>query len=359
MTITQIRQHQRIRNNYTAEIAAKIKNLSDPVPLEVLEKLYENIPVEMQTLFPQSELVRLQLNTDRRDSVRLALEETKYRAETILVHQRPYPIRIFYHRYSAQQVILNWIRSYRVLLPNKRPMTLDIFFGAQDIIPPKGRYISEEGLQSGERVLNSSHRLQSEQNLLRLKAIGHSGYYAIANRNFFEDRSLPSGTHFQRFILGPNTRQSLLRAACYLAKLGDYNDWRVTTNIYRSLLQKWLFSLRNCPHTRAFQNSGLSDHSINELKLNPTLELDKNSAYHKLIRQQAHWSEQQRTLEHLNGAFFVGDAQHGMQIAVTPNLLEPFHIYKQAVSLQSVDSHTQIQHRNNIKEAIKTVISTR
>jgi hypothetical protein len=356
MNVAQIREQQQIRREYSAQIGSIIKNLSDPVPLQTLERLYDNIPAQMQTLFAQSELVRLTLNTDRRSTVRLALEESKYHAETIIVSGRPHPIRIFQHRHTLQQIILNWVRSYRITLPNKKAMTLDIYFGAKDIIPPKGRYISDGGLQASERVLDINDRQQTEQSLLKLKAIGQSGYYAVANRNFFEDRPLPSGTHFQRFILGPNTKQSLLRTACYLAKICDYNDWRVTTSIYRSLLQKWLYSLRNPNEAKSFQGASPTQYEINKFEDDPNANLDQNPRYERWIRGETDCHEQQKVLAHLNTGFFVGNPEEGLKVLVTPNLLGPFHILQQAVSLQSEEAHTQSKHHDKIKEAVKTLI---
>ena len=356
MTKIELLERQQIRKEYATQIQSKIKNRHESVPLETLESLYQNIPPEMRTLVPQTERLRLDLDPNGRHGIQLALAESKYRAETILVRGRPYPIRIFHDRYSTDQITLNWTQSYRIALPNKKPMTLDILYGEKNIIAPKGKFIGTEGLQSGERVVDDFDRPVSEQNVLKLRPIGQSGYYAIANRNFLENRSLPSGLHFQRFILGQNTRQSLLRAACYLAQIANYNDWRVTQTIYRFMLRKWLSTLRDATHPRGFQGIGITNYRIDELSTDPSQELDTNPEYHKLIRNETELFEQHKTLEHLNTAWALGDPKHEIRVIVTPNLLGPFHIYHQAVSVQSTDTHTQGEHQHNIEEAIKSLI---
>lgn len=359
MTKTQLLERQRIRQDYSREIQAKIKSLRDPVPLPVLEDLYKRIPEEMYTLAPQTEHTRLNLDPNRRDVVRLALSECKYRAETVIVRGRPYPIRIFQHRYGTEQLVLNWTQSYRIILPNKKPMTLDIFYGAKNALPLKGRFVSYQGLQASERVVDQSDHPLPEQNILKLKPIGQSGYYALANRNFFEDRSVLSGLHLQRFILGQNTRQSILRAACYLAKLADYNDWRVTQAIFRSILQTWLFSLKDTNRINGFQGIGVSTYTLDRLSTDATQELDANPEYLKLIHSLTGPSAEQATLDKLNQSWSLGDTEHDLKVVITPNLIGPFHIHRQAVSLQSEETHSQAEHQHNIREAVRSLLQSK
>ena len=359
MTKTRLLERLKIREDYAKHILGTLKNPRNTVPLQILEDLYTNIPEEMRQLAPQTERIRLKLETDGRDSLRLPLSECKYRAQTIIVAGRPYPIRIFNHRYSNEQLILNWTQSYRIKLANKKPMTLDIFYGAKNGIPVKGRFVTDHGLQASERVVDQNDRAVPEQNILKLKALGQSGYYALGNRNFFEDRSLPSGLPFQRFILGPNTRQSILRAACYLAKLADYNDWRITETIYRTLLHKWLYSLHDTTKIQGFQSTGLSRYIIDRLSTDTTQELDTNPEYLKLIRILTNGPNEEGTLQYLNKEWTLGESEHDLKLVVTPNLIGPFHIYRQAVSLQSTEAHTQSEHQHNIKEAVQTIIQNR
>jgi hypothetical protein len=359
MTKTELLDSQRIRHEYAKQIQAKIKNRREAVPLPILEDLCNSFPEEMQTLLPQTEHTRLNLDPTRRHALRLALSESKYRAETVTVHGRPYPVRIFQHRYTTEQLVLNWTQSYRITLPNKRPMTLDIFYGAKNAIPLKGRFVSHQGLQASERVVDASDHAIPEQNILKLKPIGQSGYYALANRNFFEDRSLPSGLHLQRFILGQNTRQSILRTACYLAKLADYNDWRVTETIYRSILQTWLCSFKDTNQTNGFQGIGLSTYSLDRLSTDQTRNLDRNPEYPKLIKSLTELPVLENTLEHLNHCWSLGDGKHGLKVVITPNLIGPFHIHRQAVSLQSKETHTQAEHQHNIREAVRSILQTK
>jgi hypothetical protein len=359
MTKTQLFERLQIREDYAKHILGTLKNPRHIVPLQVLEDLYNNIPEEMHYLTPQMERIRLKLDPEGRDAIRLPLSECKYRAQTIMVRGRRHPIRIFNHRYSNEQLILNWTQSYRINLANKRPMTLDIFYGGKNGIPLKGSFVSDQGLQASERVVDNSDRAIPEQNILKVKALGQSGYYALGNRNFFEDRSLPSGLPLQRFILGPNTRQSILRAACYLAKLADYNDWRVTETIYRTLLHKWLYSLHDANQIQGFQGVGLSKYTIDRLSTDSTQELDTNPEYPKLIRVLTDAGNEEGTLQYLNKEWTLGESGHDLKLVVTPNLIGPFHIHQQAVSLQSKEAHTQSEHQHNIKEAVRTIVQSK
>ena len=358
MTIAELLQYQNQRAQYASLLRQKIPSVTNPVPLKTLEHLYDNIPLPMQTIITQTENIRL-----RPGALRYITKETltneKYHPQTIWVAGRAYPIRIFNHSASNDQTILNWVQRYRVHLPNENQMALDIYFGQGNLLPPKGKFVGTHLLHGSTRFLESLNQTITEHNLLKLQALGQTGYYAIATRNFFEDRPLPSSLHFQRFILGPNTKQSLLRAACYLTKMASYHNWQVTLSVYASLLQTWLFSLTDTDNPHGFHGPGFHSHQINNLANNTGESLDENREYLQFLEGHNEPTPHQSLLANLNTPRPIGTNNNRLHLVVTPNLLRPFHIYEQAVSLQSSQRLSQTAHHEAIKQTVKDLIKNR
>lgn len=362
MTIDQLLANENARRDYCRKIREKLQPAQHPT-FETANELYQEIPEEIRTGFIHSELLRLKLNQQDTTAKLNPLYEFDhpYPSRRAVLPGRPYPLTRLHYRskenfINEKSILLNWIQSFCVHLDKHKRTTLDIYYGQKDLVPPNGKYIGSFGIQTNQNGLTTgpAHRIPAETEIYLLKPIGRTGYYSVANRNFSEDRPLPHSCHFQRYIVGPTTQQSILRAATYLAKLTNHTDTQTIQTLYRRLFNHSLYAMAGTP---AFASTLLQREIVNRLTPKRHSDLDDSPTYHNQLLNFTNPVKKLHTLNDCTAVISIPRADPLITIKLLPNLLEPYHTHSLIVSLQSLDTNSATVHATTLRKAVQSLLT--
>ena len=362
MTLDQFISIDRTRREYAKEMRQQLNPYHHPSH-ETAEQFYQGIPEEARTGFIHSELRRLNLHgNDSKTKINPLHEFNQpYSAQRALLPGRAYPLTLLPYRTKDlegphKSLLLNWMQSYRVNLDGDRSTILDIYYGHKDLIPPKGKYIGHHGIQHNPIGLTDEENDRSpvETALYIIKQIGRTGYYAVANRNFTEERPMPHGCYFQRYIAGPTTQGSILRAAGYLAKLTNHTDHLIIQTLYRRL---FVHSLHALAATAVFNSNQLSIDTVRLINITSRPDLDTNPNYHQQLLSFANPLKTREFLSNTTPKFCIARSNPLFTIKLLPNLLQPFASHSLIVSIQSNEKKSGSEHAKDLRQAVKALLS--
>ena len=362
MTLDQFISTDRTRREYAMEMRQQLNPYHHPSH-ETVEQFYQNIPEQARTGFVQSELRRLNLHeNDPKTKINPLHEfDQPYSAQRAVLPGRPYPLTLLPYRTKDPEgphksLLLNWTQSYRVNLDGSRFTILDIYYGHKDLIPSKGKYIGHHGIQHSLIGLTNeeNERTPVETALYIIKPIGRTGYYAVSNRNFAEERPLPHGCYFQRYVTGPTTQGSILRAAGYLAKLTNHTDQATIQTLYRRL---FVHALHALAATTVFNSNQLSIDTLRLINIRSQPNLDTNPNYHQQLLSFANPLKRREFLSHTTPKFGISRSLPLFTIKLLPNLLQPFASHSLIVSIQSNEKNSASEHAKDLRQAVKALLT--